>query len=122
MKASEIIRQDAEQHGVDPDRVLTFIGERVENGQASILQNGDSVLLLTKIGSGDVELHLYTLEQPMALMKSLKHFISIIERTPIRRVYGKADNPGIIKMLESIGVDVQESDRPEYNWMAVNRG
>jgi hypothetical protein len=122
MKASEIIKQDAERHGVDPARVLSFIGERVESGQGTILQHGDSVLLLTRIGSGDAELHLYTLEQPLALMKSLKYFISTIEQTPIKRVYGQADNPGIIQMLQSIGVDVQESDRPEYNWMAVNRG
>ena len=122
MQASEIITQDAHQHGVDPSGVLNFVHQRIQSGKGSILQHGDSILLITHLDQGDAEVHLYTVESPLALVKSLKNFLHILQQTPIQRIYGKADNPGILKMLEMIGLSVQHSDRPEYNWMADIKG
>jgi hypothetical protein len=118
MKPSEIIRKDAIRNKVDPDRLLASISKQLSEKTAIMLQSGDSVLILKKIGKGKVELHLFTVESPKALMRSLKSFIDKIVGSGIEYVYGRADNKEILRMLEILGVKVEESDMKPYNWKA----
>jgi len=118
MTASEIITADAQQHGVDPQHVLSFVGEQIQSKKGNLLQDGNSVLLLIHLGESAAECHLYTTDNPMALRKSLDNFLHIIQQSPIKRLYGKADNPGILQMLQLIGLHVEHSDLPQFNWMA----
>ena len=118
MKPSEIIRKDAIRNKVDPDRLLSSISKQLSDKTAIMLQSGDSVLVLKKIGKGKVELHLFTVESPKALMRSLKAFIDKIVGSGIEYVYGRADNKEILRMLKMLGVEVEESDMKPYNWKA----
>jgi len=118
MTPSEIIAADARQHGVDPQKVLQFVGSKVKSKTGSLMSAGNSILFLVGIGDACAELHLYTQDSPAELMRNIPHFIEVIRNTELKRVYGKADNPSIVQMLSRLGVDVQESDRPQYNWMA----
>jgi len=118
MTPSQIITADCQQHGVDPAKVLTYVAKEIHDRKGSLMSAGNSILFLVNIGDHEVELHLFTQETPMQLMRSLPHFIEVIRSTPIKRVYGKADNPGIVQMLIRLGVHVEHSDKPKYNWMA----
>mgnify|MGYP003336352852 CR=1 FL=1 len=85
MKPSEIIRKDAIRNKVDPDRLLNSIHKQLSDKTSIMLQSGDSVLILKKISEGKVELHLFTVESPKALMRSLKFFIDkIVDRKSTR--------------------------------------
>lgn len=118
MTPSQIITADCQQHGVDPAKVLTYVAHEVQSGKGVTMAAGESVLLVVNIGNNHAELHLYTQDSPLQLMKSVQHFIEVIRKSPLKRVYGKADNPGIVQMLSRLGVDVEHSDIPKYNWMA----
>lgn len=118
MTPSEIITADAQQHQVDPQKVLTYVAKEVSEGKGNILQHGNSVLFLVHLGKQAVECHLYTVDPPNTLRKALTNFLSVIKQTPVLRLYGKADNPGIVQMLHMIGLNVQHSDLPQFNWMA----
>lgn len=118
MTPTEIIEADAQRHGVDPQKVLQYVGSKVKDQTGSLMSAGNSILLLVAIGDACAELHLYTADSPLSLMKNIPHFIDVIRHTDLKRVYGDTENQGIIEMLKRLGVDVQESDRPGYTWMA----
>lgn len=82
------------------------------------MKHGDSVLFLNRIAPGEAELHLFTADKPQALMAALKDFIKRVRESDLKAVYGKADNPQIVQALRMVGVQVQDSDKPKYNWMA----
>jgi len=120
MKPSEIILNDKESVKAGSQKVLKAVGELVKNGAATLLQDGNSVLVLINLGEGDVELHLYTVDQPLQVARAVKTFIQKIRNSDIKAVYGTApmDSP-VVKMLEIQGVDVKESHKNDrYNWMA----
>jgi hypothetical protein len=119
MKPSEIILNDKEAVNAGAQKVLKAIGELVKNKSATLLQDGNSVLVLVSLGKGNVELHLYTVDQPLQVARSVKTFIKKIRDSDIKAVYGTApmDSP-VVRMLEMQGVDVQDSDNDRYNWMA----
>ena len=118
MKASEIIKQDAVRNGVDPAVLFKAIKQQVEAGSAVLLQQNDSVLLLKEIAPRTAEVHLFTVEKMTKLMSSLKKLLEKLQQSNIDTIYGKADNPEIIRLMEIAGVPVEESDNPQYNWKA----
>ena len=122
MKASEIIREDCIQHGVDPDRTLVAIQELMKKGRVVIMQKNKSVLLLVNIGEHEFETHLFTQDTPLKLSQSmLKFFENIKKMTDINTIYGEADNPSIINLLKSLAkkekTTIQTPDKSGYNWM-----
>ena len=119
MKPSEIITADAQERNLQPEIVLATVNRMLQMKNAVMLQKNDSVLLLEKIEPSIVALHLFSEDSPMTLVKSIKFFIEKIKQSEIQTVYGKADNEQIVQLLTSLGVPVQQSDRPNYNWMAM---
>ena len=119
MKPTEIITADAKRNGVNPAPILNKLGRLLNNKEAIMLQSRNSVLIVQKIGKGIAELHLYTTDNQMGLVRALREFIKKIRSSGLDAVYGKADNPQIIQMLKALDVEVIDSDLPEYNWKAL---
>ena len=119
MKPSEIILKDKNSIRDGADKVLAAIGKIIDKKAGILFQKNDSVLLLINLGGGNVELHLYTLDPPLKLARSLKYFIDKIKDSDLKRVYGTIEfNAPVLNMLRDFGIDVQKSDLPKYQWMA----
>lgn len=121
MKASEIILQDSERNGVDGQQLLNGIASQVKNKQAILMQENDSVLVMSKMKDtprGFI-LHLFTADAPLSLAKSLTSFIKKIRKMEgVQSVYGNTDNQQLLGLLKRLDVDVLDSDLEGYTWMA----
>ena len=121
MKPSEIIVKDAERNGIDGQQLLQGIAYNVKKGNAKIMQSGNSVLTMQRMGdkSHAFSLHLFTLDEPLSLAKSLTSFIKTIRNMKgVQNVYGDTDNKQLLALLNRLGVDVQDSNLSGYTWMA----
>jgi hypothetical protein len=120
MTPSEIILRDQYSQKDDPKKVLAGIKSIVDSGNGILLQKNNSLLFLIRIGEGDVELHLYTVDTPQTLASAIQYFIEKIRNSDLRTVYFPKPMGGeqIIKMLKIYGVDIQKSDMPRYAYMA----
>jgi ornithine cyclodeaminase/alanine dehydrogenase-like protein (mu-crystallin family) len=118
MKASEIIKADAVKRKVDPDKALQTISALVKEKSAILMQENDSVLLVRKIGDTSAEIHLFTKDKPNTLAKSVIAFVKKGKGLGIKTVYGMADNPQIVDLMKRIGMKLEASDIPQYNWKA----
>jgi len=118
MKASEIIKADAVKRKVDPNKAMQTISALVKDKSAVLMQEKNSVLLVRKINDTAAEIHLFTQDSPTALAKSVIGFIRKGRELGIKTVYGKADNKGIVDLMKRVGLNVQASDLPQYNWKA----
>lgn len=125
MKPTEIINAEFQKLGKDSSEFLRLLNIAINKKIAIILQEGDSILVLLTIGEGLVELHLFTTEGPLKVARALSKFIDKIRKSDLKAVYGpKEDVPNSNKlqqtltMLKTLGVDVQPSDNPKYEWMA----
>jgi hypothetical protein len=119
MTPSEIIQKDAERLGYDADVVIRKIAKLVKSGAGILLQEGNTVLLLIAIGNNSAEAHLYTDDSGLKLLGALKGIIKKVQSSDLSAIYSSFDAPEIINMIEQTGITVQESDLPNYKWMAV---
>ena len=118
MKASEIIKADAVKRKVDPDKAMQTIGALVKDKSAVLMQENNSVLLVRKINPTSAEIHLFTQDNPRTLAKAVIGFVRKGKELGIKTVYGKADNKGIVELMKRVGLNIQASDLPQYNWKA----
>jgi hypothetical protein len=118
MKASEIIKADAFKRKIDPNKALRSVSALVKDKSAVLMQESDSVLLVRKVNPTAAEIHLFTEDNPRALAKAVIGFVKKGKALGIKTVYGKADNEGIVGLMKRVGLNVQASDLPQYNWKA----
>lgn len=118
MNADEIILQEAQEAGVNGRALLQGIKKDLAAGNSQVLRAGNSVLVLKRIGNGAALLHLFTTDNGIGVARAVQDFIQKIRQSDIKVVYGQAENQQILKLLGMLGVNVQESDLPEYNWRA----
>lgn len=122
MTPTEIITKDAEAHRIDPKKVLAVIAQQIKTNASILLHKNDSVLVIRTIAPSAVDLHLFTQDTPVALARSIAYFAQKIKKSDIQVMYGQADNPEILRFVQAFGFRVQQSDRPQYNWMAMVKG
>jgi hypothetical protein len=125
MKPTEIINAEYQKLGKDPSKFLRGLNVAINKKLAIILQEGNSVLVLLTIGEGLVELHLFTTDAPLKVARALSRFVDKIRDSDLKAVYGPKENvpnsnklQQTLTMLKTLGVDVQPSDNPKYEWMA----
>lgn len=117
MTPSEIIKQDADRQGYDADIVLRKIAKAIETSGALLLQENDSVLLLVALPGNAAEATLYTADSPLNFKDSLGKFLAKIRSSEITKIYGKAESPEMTQALQSLGIKIQQSDNPKFEWM-----
>ena len=116
MKASEIITADSVKRNIDPAKALLSIREMTKNNSGVLMQENNSVLLVRKVDPTSAEIHLFTEDTPLTLAKSVIGFVRRGRELGIKTVYGKADNQGIVELMKRVGLNVEASDLPQYNW------
>jgi len=120
LKPSEVISADSHQRGLNENTVLKHVHDRLKKG-GHLLHESNTVLLLEPIAPKIYATHLFTQDSPLTLSKILLQFFHGIEKHGTVRLYGQADNSGIIELLKHLtkrlNVSFQPSDLRGYNWM-----
>lgn len=119
LPASQIIMNDEFSQRDGSEQVIMGINALVQSGDAIVLQKNNSVLVVVKLEPGVVEVHLYTVDNPIPLASAIKYFYEKLVDSDINRVYGTTPKtPALVDLMKSVGIQVLPSDNPEYSWMA----
>ncbi len=120
MTPQEIVAADCERTGHRVGAVMHGVMMALDKG-GKIFHDNKSVVVLEPLGKSkkDFEVHLFTVDASLGLVRSVQKIIEQIRQVPgLERVYGDAEDPQVIKMLRTTGLDVQESDKKNFTWMA----
>lgn len=119
MTPSEIIASDrfVQEDGVE--KVVSWMQQHLADGTGLLLRSHNSVMFVIRLAPGVVEVHLYTQDTPLMLAAAVREFYSKLKDSDITKVYGTTPRtPKIVELMRVIGVEVQNSDNPQYSWMA----
>jgi hypothetical protein len=120
MKPSDVITMDSQKRGLDPHVVLVGVSAVIKKG-GFLLSQGNTVLLMQKIGPNVYATHLFTHDPPLSIARAMATFFHQMVNKGVHRLYGKADNEAIIGLLKQVGAregfQVLPSDNTKYNWM-----
>ena len=122
MKPSEIIVADTQRLGLNPEEVLTSVQDAVKNKGAVLVRKNNSVLLLIPIQENVAEWAVFTQDDDAALEASVGFFINETMKTDAYTIYGDAVNDRVLRAMDANGIQLYQSDRPDYDWMAMLGG
>ena len=121
MTPQEVVIADAQRNGKPPGAVMGGIALAIDTKGAQVMHDNKSVVVLEPIGKSksEFQVHLFTVDSPIGLVRSIKSIVAQIEQVPgLERVYGDTKDEQVIQMLRTAGVAVQKSDKPKFTWMA----
>jgi methionyl-tRNA formyltransferase len=118
MTPSQILTQDAQNQGANPQQVLQGALAQVKSGHTVMLQENNSVLLVTRLGDKKAMIHLSTVDSPLILRHSLKSFLEKLKASEVDVIYGDTMNQQLLALMKKIGVNVEKSNLPKFTWMA----
>jgi len=119
MNASEIISQYAQQIGLDPQAALTEVKKIMDTPDGQIVKKNDSVFVLQRLDKGVSGIHLFTADDPQSLLTSIQSVIQQLKQSGIAKIYGEKENQELIDALSQLGIQVENSDIPDYAWSAT---
>jgi len=117
MKPTEIIIADAKRKGAEPTKEVALVNQLIKKHNAIILQANNTMIVLAPINVGKTEMHLYTADNPLKLMKSAIELEKKIRASDIDFIYYQETNPQITEMLRRLDLVIEKSDLPDYDWM-----
>jgi hypothetical protein len=119
---SQIITDDLERKASleEVQQTIEYFGKANNEGRLFILQENNTIVVLVSIGEGIVEAHLYSVDTPIVMARSMKIMLDELKRSHLKRMYSNVDEdtPKILALMKRFGTDIQESDNPRYVWMA----
>lgn len=122
MPPSQIIMADLGRKET-PETVqqaLQALAQLNEQGKLFMLQENNTVAVLISIGENIVEAHLFSVDKPLVMARSLKVILQELKRSHLKRMYSNVDEdtPKLLALMQNFGIEAAESDNPEYVWMA----
>lgn len=122
MPPSKIIMADLgrKETPENVQQVLQALSQLNEQGKLFMLQENNTVAVLISIGDKIVEAHLFSVDKPLIMARSLKTILEELKRSHLDRMYSNVDDdtPKLLALMQNFGVTPAESDKPEYVWMA----
>jgi hypothetical protein len=122
MKPSEIIAADTQRLGLNPEEVLSSVQDAVQNKGAVLVRKNNSILLLIPIQENVAEWAVFTQDDDATLEASVGFFINETMKTDAYTIYGDSVNDRVLRAMDANGIQIYQSDRPDYDWMAMLGG
>jgi len=127
LSPSQIITDDLERKATleEVQQTIEYFSNANNEGKLFILQENNTIVVLISIGDSIAEAHLYSLDTPIVMARSMKVMLDELKRSHIKRIYSNVDEdtPKVIALMKRFGTNIQESDNPNYVWMAdVSQG
>ena len=117
---SRIILSDPRVPPEDKEALEEHLPSLIESGRAVGIRKHNSVLLLILIAQQQAEVHLYTVDSPAMVASAVKEFIKQLKSSALTKIYSNMvpESHMLFRLMEKHGLVAEESDRPEYDWMA----
>ena len=117
MKASEIIGTSYRKKGQDPNKYLAGLSKLVSIKDAQILQESDTVFVLIRLGNNQAQVEFFTQDSPLKMNSAVSKMLKKLKDSGISAIYG-LQNSQLPQILQSLKMNVEPSDKPNYQWMA----
>lgn len=109
MKATEIIRKDMARNGMSADeqRFLDGLAEVIKQKKATLLQSGDTVLIIFRRSEDTAEVLMFTQDTMQNIAKAMKAFYAKVRGQGIKKAVAESVRPAIAEIAKASGIPMQ---------------
>ena len=104
----EIIRQDAQRNGLNPQTILETIAKlKITNKNIQTARIGNTVFLIMRTPPSTAEVHTFTMDNPRVMVENFKGLAKFLKKAGIKQGFTYSDQPIFKQLVERSGMPVQ---------------
>jgi len=118
LRTIDIFNAYFDSANIPPDQGEKLIQAAV-NGGSKFDREGNTVMAFKQLPPNAAQIYFFSVDRPEAFARSMVKLIAPLKQSGVQVVYMNKVDPTIVKTMEAVGLQTQQSDRPDYKIMAA---
>jgi hypothetical protein len=118
LRTIDIFNDYFQKANISPDQGEKLIQAAVNSG-SKFERDGNTVMAFKQISSNAAQVYFFSVDEPQAFARSMTKLLAPLKQSGIRVVYMNKIDPTIVKVMQAVGMQTQQSDRPDNKVMAM---
>ena len=89
------------------------------NGGSKFERDGNTVMAFKQLSPDAAQVYFFSVDRPEVFAQSMVKLITPLKESGVQVLYMNKVDPTIVKTMQDVGIQTQQSDRPEYKVMAA---
>jgi hypothetical protein len=118
LREIDILNQYFRKANIPPEQGLKLIDAAVKSG-AKFTRSGNTLMSYKPVGSNAAQIYFFSVDIPHAFAQAMGDLFNKLKRAGVQVIYMNKIDPMIVSTMQGIGVQTQQSDKPQYKVMAT---
>lgn len=118
LRTIDILNAYFDSANVSPEQGEKLVQAAV-NGGSKFDREGNTVMAFKQLPPNAAQIYFFSVDKPEAFARSMVKLITPLKQSGVQVVYMNKVDPTIVKTMQAVGLQTQQSDRPDYKVMAM---
>jgi len=117
LREIDILNQYFQKVNIPAQQGVQLIEAAIKSG-AKFTRSGNTLMSYKLIGPDAAQIYFFSVDIPHEFAQAIGNLFNKLKQAGVRIIYINKVDPTIVSTMQSIGVQGQQSDKPEYKVMA----
>jgi hypothetical protein len=103
---------------ISPEQGEKLVQAAVRDG-SKFKRDGNTILAFKQLPPNAAQIYFFSTDEAKAFSQSVAKLLAPLKQLGVQVVYMNKVDPTIVKTMQAVGAQVQQSDRPNYKVMAA---
>jgi hypothetical protein len=118
LRTIDIFNDYFQKANISPDQGEKLI-QAAANSGSKFERDGNTVMAFKQLSPNAAQVYFFSVDRPEAFAQSMTRLLAPLKQSGVQVVYMNKVDPTIVKVMQTVGMQTQQSDRPDYKIMAA---
>jgi hypothetical protein len=118
LRTIDIFNDYFQKAGISPEQGEKLI-QAAANSGSRFDREDNTVLAFKPLPPNAAQVYFFSVDRPEAFARSMTALLAPLKQSGVQVLYMNKVDPTIVKTMQAVGMQTQQSDRPEYKVMAA---
>jgi hypothetical protein len=118
LRTIDIFNDYFQKANVSPEQGEKIVQAAVDGG-SKFDRDANTVMAFKPLPPNAAQIYFFSVDRPEAFAQSMIRLLAPLKRSGVQIVYMNKVDPTIVKTMQAVGLQTQQSDRPDFKIMAA---
>ena len=118
LRTIDIFNDYFQKANIPPDQGEKLVQTAVSGG-SKFEREGNTVMAFKQLSGDAAQVYFFSVDRPEAFAQSMVKLITPLKESGVQVLYMNKVDPTIVKTMQDVGIQTQQSDRPDNKVMAM---
>lgn len=118
LRTIDIFNDYFQKANVSPEQGEKLVQAAVNSG-SKFDRDGNTVMAFKPLSPNASQIYFFSVDRPEVFAQSMARLLTPLKQSGVRVVYMNKVDPTIVKTMQAVGLQTQQSDRPDNKVMAM---